>query len=91
MNSIIAWNPFREMEAMQDRVLRAMNLGATRRPDDDRQSLTTSDWAPVVDISEDADEYLIKAELPEVNKEDVKVTVENGMLTVKGERRFERE
>ena len=88
---MIAWNPFREMEAMQDRILRAMNRGNARRSDDDRQSLTTSDWAPIVDISEDANEYLIKAELPEVNKDDVKVTVENGVLTLRGERRFEHE
>jgi len=91
MNSLTTWNPFRQMEVMQDRILRAMNLGNTRRSDDDRQSLTTSDWAPIVDISEDANEYLIKAELPEVAKEDVKVTVENGVLTIRGERRFERE
>lgn len=91
MNSLITWNPFRETQAMQDRILRAMNIANTRRSDDDRQSLTTSDWAPTVDISEDGNEYLIKAELPEVSKNDVKVTVENGVLTIKGERRFEHE
>ncbi len=44
-----------------------------------------------MDITEDDDEYVIKAELPEVNKEDVRVTLENGMLTLSGERRFEKE
>jgi HSP20 family protein len=44
-----------------------------------------------VDITEDEKEYLIKAELPEVKKEDVKVTVENGVLTMTGERKFEKE
>ncbi len=91
MNTITTWNPFREMEAMQDRILRAMNLNSSRRGDDARQSLTVAEWAPSVDISEDANEYLIKAELPEVNKEHVKVTVENGVLAIKGERRFESE
>jgi len=46
---------------------------------------------PTVDISESDTEYLIKAELPEVKKEDVKVTVENGVLTLQGERRQEKE
>ena len=46
---------------------------------------------PTVDISETESEYLIKAELPEVRKEDVKVTVENGVLTLQGERRQEKE
>lgn len=91
MNTITTWNPFRDMEAMQDRILRAMNLSTSRRGEDARQSLTTSDWAPTVDISEDANEYLIKAELPEVGKDDVKVTVENGVLTLCGERRLEKE
>ena len=49
------------------------------------------EWAPLVDISEDAQEYLIKAELPEVNKEDVKVTAEEGTLTIMGERKFLKE
>jgi HSP20 family protein len=44
-----------------------------------------------VDISEDDKEWLVKADLPEVKKEDVKVTVENGVLTITGERRFEKE
>jgi HSP20 family protein len=91
MNSINIWNPVREMEAMKHNILRAMNLSALRRGEDGRQSLTTAEWAPCVDITEDGNEYLIKAELPEVGKQDVKVTVENGVLSLKGERRFERE
>jgi HSP20 family protein len=50
-----------------------------------------ADWTPAVDVSEDEKEYLIKAELPEVKKEDVKVTVENGMLRITGEGKFEKE
>ena len=53
--------------------------------------MTVSQWAPLVDIAEDDKEYLIKVELPEVKKEDVKVTVENGVLTITGERKFEKE
>lgn len=56
-----------------------------------QESLTQSEWSPLVDIIEDDKEYLITAELPEVKKEDVKVTLENGVLTLTGERRFEKE
>jgi len=50
-----------------------------------------AEWAPRVDISEDDKEWLVKADLPEMKKEDVKVTVENGVLTITGERKFEKE
>jgi HSP20 family protein len=56
-----------------------------------KENLTVADWMPTVDISETDGEYLIKAELPEVRKEDVKVTVENGVLTLQGERRQEKD
>jgi HSP20 family protein len=92
MNLINTWNPIREMEALQNHLLRAINLSTPPSPGGDaRQSLTTTEWAPTVDISEDPNQYLIKAELPEVKREDVKVTVENGVLTLKGERLFEKE
>ena len=53
--------------------------------------MTVAEWLPLVDITEDDKQYLIKAELPEVRKDDVKVTVENGVLTLSGERKFEKE
>jgi HSP20 family protein len=55
------------------------------------EQIAVPEWAPLVDISEDDKEYLIKAELPEVKKEDVKVTAEDGTLTIMGERKFEKE
>ena len=75
---------------MQNRVLRTFGMGLNRRMPEGQQPLVTSEWAPSVDILEDDHEYLIKAELPEVNKEDVKVTVENDVVTIKGERKFEK-
>ncbi len=53
--------------------------------------MTVAAWTPSVDITEDEKEYLVKADLPEVKKEDVKITVENGVLTITGERKFEKE
>jgi len=91
MNTMTLWNPLRDLEEMQDRVLRNFGMGLNRRIPEGQQPLTTSEWAPSVDIVEDDHEYLIKAELPEVNKDDVKVTLENGVVTIKGERKFEKE
>ena len=51
----------------------------------------TAQWRPAANISETDREFLIKAELPEVRKEDVKVTVENGVITISGERKYEKE
>jgi HSP20 family protein len=53
--------------------------------------LTGGDWAPRVDIAETDKEFSVKAEIPDVKKEDVKVTVDNGVLTIKGERKQEKE
>ena len=79
---------FREMEEMSDRLNRF--FGTWTRPNG-KELLTVADWTPVVDIQETDVEYLVKAELPEVRKEDVKVTVENGVLTLQGERKQEKE
>jgi HSP20 family protein len=50
-----------------------------------------AEWAPLVDISEDDNEYLIKADLADVKKEEIKVTVENGVLFLSGERKLEKD
>jgi HSP20 family protein len=62
-----------------------------RRRDGEKEALTVAEWSPLVDIEESEKEYVIKAELPEIKKEDVKVTVENDVLTITGERKFEKE
>jgi HSP20 family protein len=79
---------FREMEEMSDRLNRL--FGTSTRPNG-KEMLTVADWAPVVDIQETDQEYLVKAELPEIKKEDVKVTVEDGVLAIQGERKQEKE
>ena len=89
------WSPFKEMEDLQQRLFGLLNRNLGRVPmrgeADGEETITVTQWAPLVDISEDEKEYLIKAELPEVKKEDVKVTVENGVLLIQGERKFEKE
>ncbi|MEI9898115.1 MAG: Hsp20/alpha crystallin family protein [Chthoniobacter sp.] len=89
-NTLTRWNPLRELEEFQNRILGAFNPTTSRRANG-QESLTLAEWMPLVDITEDDAEYLITAELPEVKKEDVRVTVENGVLTITGERKFEKE
>lgn len=93
MNGMTRWNPLRELEDMQRRMSSLLDLSPFRRGNLTTQdeNITVPEWAPLVDIAEDDKEYLIKVELPEVQKEDVKVTVESGTLTISGERKVEKE
>jgi HSP20 family protein len=91
MNTITSWRPLKEMEELQNRLSNLFSRFPTRMGDGKEESISTAEWAPLVDITEDDKEYLIKAELPDVKKEDVKVAVENGRLTITGERKFEKE
>jgi HSP20 family protein len=79
------------MEELQNRLSNLYGRTPARLGDAKEESITVGEWAPLVDITEDEKEYIIKTELPEVKKEDVKVTVENGLLTIVGERKFEKE
>jgi len=76
-----------EMADMLDRYMRA--VGHPRAGS--QEVIATGDWAPRVDIAETDKAFEIKAEIPEVNKGDVKVTVHNGVLTIQGERKQEKE
>lgn len=81
------WNPFREMEDL----LARFRTGFPRTALAEREFTPMADWSPAVDIAENEKEYLVKAELPGVDKNDVKVQVHNGVLCISGERRFEKE
>jgi HSP20 family protein len=91
MSALTRWDPFKEMEETQNRLARFFGLTPTRLSNGGKESMTITEWAPSVDIAEDDKEWLVKADLPEVKKEDVKVTVENGVLTITGERKLEKE
>jgi len=81
---VIKWEPFRDVDDVFDRFV-AETLRRWPRPPAEGQA--AFDWAPAVDVSETESEYLIKADLPEVRKEDVSITVLDGVLTLSGERR----
>jgi HSP20 family protein len=91
MNAITRWDPVKEMEEMHNRLSNLFGRTPARLGEGKEESITVAEWAPLVDITEDDKEYIIKTELPEVKKEDVKVSVENGLLTIVGERKFEKE
>ena len=83
---VIKWEPFRDMDDLFDRFFAET---MRRLPQQAAQSPQASEWAPLADVSETEGEYLIKAELPEVRKEDVSITVQDGVLTLAGERKQE--
>ena len=85
------WDPFREMEEMQSRVASLFGRRLPLKKDGGEEELTLTEWIPAVDIAEDDKEYTIKVELPGVNKEDVRVSVEGGVLSISGERKTEKE
>jgi HSP20 family protein len=85
-----SWDPFREIGELENRLEKY--FGKPLPPGNGgKEAMAVAQWAPVVDITEDQKEYLVKAELPEIKKEDVKVSVEAGDLTISGERKFEKE
>jgi len=79
------WDPFREMEALLDRYSRS-----ARKPSaGETKDIETGDWMPSVDIAETDGEFVVRTELPGVNKDDVTVHIDNGILTIKGEKKLE--
>jgi HSP20 family protein len=90
MMNLVRWDPFRELEEVSDRLNRVFGRSLTPKSDG-KETMTVADWTPSVDISETEGEYVIKTELPEVRKDDVKITLEEGVLSIQGERKHEKE
>ena len=88
--NLIRWEPFNEMDSLLNRMLRKSLTGLPRLPVEGNGT-EKLEWSPSADISETDKEYLIRAELPAVKKEDVKVTVIRGLITIEGERKQQRE
>jgi len=82
--NLTRWEPFREMEEMFRQYSPLLSPSLRRRSEE-------TIWAPVSNIVETDKEYLIKAELPEVRKEDVKIMLEDSVITISGERKHEKE
>lgn len=87
MSNLLKWDLERDFEEFGRRI--APWFGRQNR--ERGPSMALFDWAPSVDVAEEENAYVVLAELPEVKKEDMKVSMENGILTISGERRKEHE
>ncbi|MFY9583006.1 MAG: Hsp20/alpha crystallin family protein [Candidatus Acidiferrales bacterium] len=88
MNTITGWEPFRGLSTLQDQMNRLFE-DTLFRGRSNESALTT--WAPSVDIYETENALVVKADLPDVNEKDLDIQVENNILTIRGERKFERD
>src|SRR4029077_4434243 len=88
-NTLVTWNQLRGIDDPQNRVSRFLGGLTNRLSNGENHDLTVADWSPEIDISEDEKGYLLKADLPEVKKEDVKVTIADETLYVSGERKID--
>ncbi len=85
------WNPFKEMEEMEKRLSSFFGRTPVPTTGDKKEAITVAEWSPLVDISEDDKEYVIKAELPEMKKEEIKINVHDDVLAISGERTYAKE
>jgi HSP20 family protein len=88
--SLVRWEPFAGTDEIFNRLMPAM-FGRWPRLSVPANGTSKYDWSPSADISETDKEYVIRAELPAVRKEDVKVTVDQGTITIEGERQQQKE
>ena len=88
--NLTRWDPFRELEDLSKGLNQWFGQPLMRRLTDDAGT-SFSDWAPALDVEETDKEYLIKADLPAIKKDDLKIGIDHGMLTLEGERRHEKE
>jgi HSP20 family protein len=87
--AISRWDPFRDLNVLQDRMNRLFDdAGRGWRAD---EPAATTTWSPAVDIFETENEIVVKAEVPGIDRKDISLNLENNVLTLKGERRFEKE
>ncbi len=87
MTNITRWDPFRSVSTLQEQVSRLFEDSFFRTRADES---SLSAWTPSVDIYEDGDQLVIKADLPDVNEKDIDIRLENDTLSIRRERKFEK-
>ena len=85
------WSPLKELEDMEKRLSTIFGRSPMGADGEKKEAISVTEWSPLVDISEDEKEYVVKAEIPEMKKEDIKINVHDDVLTVSGERKYEKE
>ena len=88
MANIVRFDPFRGLENMLNRYSYSDNARGLSK---EHEGLMSSGWAPSVDIKETKDAYLVKGELPGVNKDDIDISIDDNILTISGEKKVEEE
>jgi len=92
MTVLTRWDPFREFSTMQDRMNRMNRLfRESCSAEGPEEALTTTSFAPPVDIYEDEHNITLKLEVPGIDEKDIDVSIQNNTLTVRGERKIEKE
>src|SRR5205085_7535775 len=86
--AIVRYDPFRDLRTLQDEVNRLFSINLSRTFDD--EGIARGAWMPSVDIYENKDQIVLEAELPGMNREDFDLSIENNVITLRGERRFEK-
>ena len=87
--SLIKWSPIRDLPSIQEEMNKLFDERVDRFTGN--SDLQNRVWEPLVDIYEKEDKFVIKAEVPEINREDIQINLENNVLTLKGERKFEKQ
>ena len=90
MTTMMRWDPFQDLRSAQDEMtqMSPMLAHALGLHTQQQASATATAWAPALDISERKDAYLVTVELPGLKPEDLDITMEDGLLTIQGERQF---
>lgn len=85
------WSPLKELEEMEKRLSTIFGKAPSATTGDKKEAIAVAEWSPLVDITEDEKEYVVKAEIPEMKKEDIKLNVVDDVLSITGERKYEKE
>ncbi|MDH5668014.1 MAG: Hsp20/alpha crystallin family protein [Nitrospira sp.] len=84
-------NPWKELEDMEKRLSTIFGRAPIAGGAEKKEAMSVAEWSPLVDITEDEKEYLVKAELPELKKEEITINVHDDVLSISGERKYEQE
>lgn len=91
MSELTRWSPWRELEDMEKRLSTIFGRAPISTTGEKKEAISVAEWSPLVDITEDDKEYIVKAEIPDMKKEDIKINVHDDVLSISGDRKYEKE
>ena len=87
--AIIRWDPFRDLVTIREKMNRLFEDAVTARGEE--KDMISGSWAPAIDIYETENELVLSAEVPGIDEKDIEIRIEDGTLSLRGERKFEKE